>query len=84
MNYNEKYPSLNKGYNYYDAKDKGPSFGHFCILIENRFLNNKNSYYHPYTCRFDFGNRNTDKNFYFTVHDLEIYQIITDDNLDNI
>ena len=29
LNYNEKYPSLNKGNNYEDKEDYGPIFGSF-------------------------------------------------------
>jgi len=76
LNYNEKYPSLNQGNNYDDQESKGPTFGNICIHITDSFLNNKRNYYKPYTCRYDFGKRNLSKSFYFTVLDLEVYQII--------
>ena len=76
LNYNEKYPSLNKGNNYDDQKNKGPIFGSFCIYIMDCFLSSKENYYDPYTFRYDFGKRNQSKKFYFTVLDLEVYQII--------
>ncbi len=75
LNYNEQYPSLNKGKNYDDQKDKGPIFGSYCINIEDNFMSNNKNYYHPYTCRYDFGNRNSNTEFYFKVIDLEVYQI---------
>jgi hypothetical protein len=75
LNYNEKYPSLNKGKNYDDQKDKGPIFGSYCIQIENNFMSNNSNYYHPYTCRYDFGNRNSNTEYYFKVIDLEVYQM---------
>ena len=76
LNYNEKYPSLNQGNNYEDKEDKGPIFGSVCIYISNCFLSSEENYYDAYTCRYDFGKRNKSKNFYFTVLDLEVYQII--------
>ena len=79
LNYNEKYPSLNKTYNYVDSNRLGPKFGNVCIEICDKFLNNKSSYYHPYTCRYDFGKRNNNTEFYFTTIDLEIYQIIIEE-----
>ena len=75
LNYNEKYPSLNKGWNYNDKKNNGPIFGNVCINISDCFLSSKENYYHPYTCRYDFGQRNNNKSFYFTVLELEVYQI---------
>ena len=74
LNYNEKYPSLNKGNNFEDNNSKGPTFGFYCIEIVDKCFSKK-SYYHPYTCRYDFGKRNNNTYFYFTVIDLEIYQI---------
>jgi len=76
LNYNEKYLSLNQGWNYNDQKNKGPIFGNTCIYILDSFLSSKENYYHPYTYRYDFGKRNQNKQFYFTVLDLEVYQII--------
>ena len=76
LNYNEKYPSLNQGNNYEDKEDKGPIFGSFCIYISNSFLSSKENYYNSTACRYDFGKRNKSKDFYFTVLDLEVYQII--------
>ena len=76
LNYNEKFPSLNKGNNYLDKSTQGPVFGYFCIEIFDKFFTNKNNYYHPYTYRYDFGKRNNNKDFYFTVVDLEVYQIL--------
>ena len=76
LNYNEKYPSLNQGKNYEDLNNQGPVFGFYCIKIFDKFLSNKNNYYHPYTCRYDFGKRNNNREFTFTVINLEIYQII--------
>ena len=76
LNYNEKYPSLNKGCNYNDKKNNGPIFGNICIYISDNFLSRKDNYYKPYTCRYDFDKRNKNQNFYFTVLDLEVYQLI--------
>ena len=76
LNYNEKYPSLNQAYNYDDSDKLGPKFGNTCIIIKDKFLNNKNSYYHPYTCRYDFAKRNNNTVFHFKTLDLEVYQII--------
>ena len=81
LNYNEKYPSLNKSNNYKDLKGFGPIFGSFCIEIKDKFLTNNKNFYHPYTYRYDFGKRNINKEFYFTVLNLEIYQIISEENL---
>ena len=81
LNHNEKYPSLNNGINYIDRKDKGPIFGNVCIQIYDDFLKSEKNYYHPYTCRYDFGKRNINQNFYFTVLDLEIYQILNVEDL---
>ena len=67
LNYNEKYPSLNKGNNYNDVINKGPIFGSVCINIEDNFLINPTNFYHPYTCRYDFGKRNNNRNFNFKV-----------------
>ena len=75
LNYNEKYPSLNKGNNYNDVINKGPIFGSVCINIEDNFLINPTNFYHPYTCGYDFGKRNNNRNFNFKIIDLEIYQI---------
>ena len=80
LNYNEKYPSLNKSINYRDKKDNGPIFGNTCIEISDKFLTNKNNYYNAFTSRYDFGKRNNGKTFKFTVLDLEIYQIINEEN----
>ena len=76
LNYNEKYPSLNRGNHYFDKSNQGPIFGYFCIEIFDKFLSNKNNYYHPYTYRYDFGKRNNNKDFYFIVIELEVYQIL--------
>ena len=76
LNYNEKYPSLKQGYHYQDQKDKGPRFGNTCIYICDKFLTDKNSFYNPYTSRYDFGQRNINKRIGFTVLELEVYQII--------
>ena len=78
LNYNEKYPSVNgEGFNYNDQRTKGPIFGNTCIYISNNFLSSKYNFYRPNTCRYDFGQRNKyNKKFYFTVLDLEVYQII--------
>jgi len=76
LNYNEKYPSLNKGKNYKDKEDKGPIFGNICFHISDCFLSIKGNYYRPYTQRYDFGLRNNDKCSFFIVLDLEVYQII--------
>ena len=65
LNHNEKYPSLNYG----------------IIQINDDFLKSEKNYYHPYTCRYDFGKRNINQNFYFTVLDLEIYQILNVEDL---
>ena len=81
LNHNEKYPSLNNGINYIDNKDKGPIFGNVCIEINNGFLKSKNNYYHPSNNRYDFGKRIINQNSYFTVLDLEIYQILNEENL---
>ena len=81
LNYNEKYPSLNKSNNYQDLKGFGPIFGSVCIEIKDKCLTNNKNYYHPYTYRYDFGKRNNGKEFYFTVLDLEIYQITREENL---
>ena len=62
-------------------KDKGPIFGNVCIQIYDDFLKSEKNYYHPYTCRYDFGKRNINQNFYFTVLDLEIYQILNVEDL---
>ena len=75
LNYNEKYPSLNKGNHYKDLKDQGPIFGNICISIKDNFLSNDDNYYHPYTARYDFGSRNDNTDYYFKVIDLEVYQI---------
>jgi hypothetical protein len=75
LNYNEIYPSLNEGYNYYDQKDKGPIFGNVCLQIEDNFISNNRNRYYSYTCRYDFGKRNNNTDFYFKVIDLEVYQI---------
>ena len=75
LNYKEKYPSLNQGNNYQDLKDKGPIFGFYSIYIEDNFLSNYHNYYCFYTSRYNFGDRNNDKTFYFKVINLEIYQI---------
>ena len=76
LNYNEKYPALKEGRHYQDNNDQGPVFGFHCIFINNKFLNNNNNFYHPYTCRYDFGKRNNNTNYYFTTLELEIYQMI--------
>jgi hypothetical protein len=76
LNYNEKYPSLNKGKDYIDKEDKGPIFGNICLHISDCFLSTKGNYYRSYTYRYDFGQRNDDKCLYFNVLDLEVYQII--------
>ena len=76
LNYNEKYPALKEGRHYQDNNDQGPIFGFHCIFINNKFLNNNNNFYHPYTCRYDFGKRNNNTNYYFTTLELEIYQVI--------
>ena len=81
LNYNEKFPSLKQGCHYKDKNDKGLIFGNICIEIADKCLNNKNSYYHPYTCRYNFGKRNNNSNFNFSVVELEIYQIISEENL---
>ena len=76
LNYNEQYPSLNKGKNYDDQKDKGPVFGSYCINIEDNFMSNGKNYYCPCAWRYDFGRRKSTTNSCFKVLDLEIYQII--------
>ena len=76
LNYNEKYPSLNQGKNYIDKEDKGPIFGNICIYITDCFLRTKKNYYRTWTYRYSFDQRSNDKCFYFTVLDLEVYQII--------
>ena len=76
LNYNEIYPSLNKGFNYKDQKNTGPIFGNICIYISDNFLSRKDNYYKPYTCRYDFDKRNKNQNFYFTVLDFEVYKLI--------
>ena len=81
LNYNEIYPSLNQGKNYFDDKGNGPIFGYFCIYIRDKCLTNKENYYHPYTCRYNFGKRDKNEHFYFTTINLEIYQIITDEKI---
>ena len=81
LNYNEKYPSLNRGNNYVDKKECGPIFGYYCIYIKDKCLTNKENYYHPYTYRYNFGKRNKDEEFYFTTINLEIYQIITNEKI---
>ena len=58
LNYNEKYPALKQGRHYEDNNDHGPVFGCYCICINNKFLKNNDNFYHPYTCRYDFGKRN--------------------------
>ena len=75
LNYNEKYPSLNKGHNYEDLNNMGPIFGYYSIRICDKFLSNNNNYYNPNKVRYDFGNRNINNSTYFKVIDLEIYQI---------
>ena len=75
LNYNQKYPSLNQGNNYQDLKFQGPIFGSTSIYIENNFLSSNRNRYCSYTKRYDFGRRNNDKDFYFKVINLEIYQI---------
>jgi hypothetical protein len=75
LNYNEKYPSLNKGNNYYDTEGYGPIFGNTCIQIEDKYLSHNKNYYEPFTKRYDFGNRHNEEDHYFKVIDLEIYQI---------
>jgi len=42
-------------------------------------LSNKNNNYNAFTSRYDFGERNNEKKFHFTVLDLEIYQIINNE-----
>ena len=84
LNYNEKYPSLNEKYNYQDQNNRGPIFGNICIEIKDMFLSNNKNYYNSYTSRYDFGKRHNDKDFYFTVLELEIYQISNHKNLDNL
>ena len=81
LNYNEKYPSLNQGNNYYDNIECGPIYGYFCIYILDKCLTNNKNYYHPYTYRYNFGKRNKNEHFYFTAINLEIYQIITDEKI---
>ena len=76
LNYNEKYPALKQGRHYQDNNDKGPVFGYYCIFINNKFLNNNNNFYHPYTYRYDFGKRNNNMEYNFTTLELEIYQVI--------
>ena len=75
LNYNEKYPSLNKGNNYVDRNDMGPIFGYYCIYINDKFFSSKGNYYNPNRVRYDFGDRSKDKTTFFQVVDLEIYQI---------
>ena len=61
--------------NYDDQENNGPIFGSVCIYISDCFLSNKRNYYSPYTCRYDFGQRNNNQDFNFSVLDLEVYQI---------
>ena len=75
LNYNEKYPSLNEGKNFLYSKNEGPIFGYYCIYIMNNCLSSNKNYYHSYTTRYDFGNRNSDISHCFKVNELEIYQI---------
>ena len=75
LNYNEKYPSLNKGKNYQDISSMGPIFGSSCISINDNFLSNDKNYYHPYNSRYNFGKRESINDYYFTVIDLEVYDI---------
>ena len=75
LNYKEKYPSLNKGKNYEDIDNMGPIFGSTCISINDNFLSSDKNYYHPYNSRYNFGKRESINDFFFTVNDLEIYQI---------
>ena len=75
LNYNEKYPSLNRGNNYVDRNDMGPIFGYYCIYINDKFFSSKGNYYNPNRVRYDFGDRSQDKSTFFQVVDLEIYQI---------
>ena len=84
LNYNEKYPSLNEKYNYQDQNNRGPIFGNICIEIKDMFLSNNKNYYRSYTSRYDFGKRHNNKDIYFTVLELEIYQITNHKNLDNL
>ena len=76
LNYNEKYPSLKAGGNYFDREKKGPIFGNYSIFINNHFLTRKDNYYCSFTKRYDFGNRNNNQNHYFRVINLELYQIL--------
>ncbi len=75
LNYNEKYPSLNEGKNFVYNKNEGPIFGYYCIYIKDNCLSSNKNYYESYTTRYDFGNRNSSKEHYFKVNELEIYQI---------
>ena len=81
LNYNEKYPSLNKSLNYQDKKEYGPIFGNTCIEIKDKFFSNRNNYYESYTSRYDFGKRHNNIIVHFFVLELEIYQIINEENL---
>jgi hypothetical protein len=76
LNYNEKYPSLDSTYSFYGGKDRGPTFGGYNIEIFDNFLTNDKNRYNPYSGTYNFHERyKGSKDQYFTVEDLQIYQI---------
>ena len=76
FNYNEKYPSLDSTYSFYGGKDRGPTFGGYNIEIFDNFLTNDKNRYNPYSGTYNFHERyKGSKDQYFTVNDLQVYQI---------
>ena len=76
LNYNEKYPLIDSTYSFYGGKDRGPTFGGYNIEIFDNFLTNDKNRYNPYSGTYSFHERfKGSKDKYFTVEDLQIYQI---------
>jgi hypothetical protein len=76
LNYNEKYESLDTTYTFYGGKDRGPTFGGYNIEIFDSFLSIDKNRYNPYSGTYNFHERyKGSKDQYFTVNDLQVYQI---------
>ena len=76
LNPDEKYVSIDTTYTFYGGKDRGPTFGGYNIEIFDNFLTNDKNKYNMSKATFDFHKKHkNDKDHFFKVIDLQVYQI---------